>query len=96
MVVFIAPLDFGLVLGGLRDFFSTKMTWAIGKYTKMGTAKKWSPTDPRHFEGRTLRELQDRLVEAEKFVRDHPQFEYGWHNEYRQELRRRIAERIGK
>ena len=96
MVVFIVQFDFGLVLVGLLDSSSTKMTWAIGKDTKMGTNKKWSPTDPRHFEGRTLRELQDRLVEAEQFARDHPQFEYGWHNEYRQELKRRIAERIGK
>jgi rRNA maturation protein Nop10 len=96
MVVFIVQFDFGLVLVGLLDSFSTKMTWAIGKDTKMCTAKKWSPTDPRHFEGRTLRELQDRLVAAEKFARDHPQFEYGWHNEYRQELKRRIAEQIGK
>jgi hypothetical protein len=35
-------------------------------------------------------------VEAEQFARDHPQFEFGWHNLYRQELRRRIAEKIGK
>ena len=62
----------------------------------MSSAKKWSPTDPRHFEGKTLRELQDRLMEAEQFARDHPQFELGWHNEYRQELKRRIAEQIGK
>ena len=62
----------------------------------MGSAKKWSPTDPGHFEGKTLGELQDRLVEAEQFARNHPQFENGWHNEYRQELRRRIAEQIGK
>jgi|694.fasta_scaffold123037_3 hypothetical protein len=58
--------------------------------------KKWSPTDPRHFEGKTINELQDRLVDAEQFAKDHPQFEYGWHNEYRQELKRRIAEKIGK
>ena len=62
----------------------------------MSATKKWSPTDPKHFEGKTLRELQDRLVEAEQFVRDHPQFQHGWHNEYRQELRRRIAGQIGK
>ena len=62
----------------------------------MGTAKKWSPTDPQHFEGKTIRELQLRLAEAEQFPQRHPQFELGWHNEYRQELRRRIAEQIGK
>jgi hypothetical protein len=58
--------------------------------------KKWSSTDPRHFEGKTLRELQDQLVKEEKFAQDHPKFELGWHNEYRQELRKRIAERIGR
>ena len=60
------------------------------------STKKWSPTDPRHFEGKSLRELQQRLVEAEQFARDHTQFQTGWHNEYRQELRCRIAEHIGK
>jgi hypothetical protein len=58
--------------------------------------KKWSPTDPKHFEGKTLKELQKRLVEAEDFANKHADFEYGWHNEYRQELKRRIAEKIGK
>ena len=57
---------------------------------------KWSPTDPLHFEGKTLKELQQRLIEANEFVKKHPEFEYGWHNEYRQELKRYIAERIGK
>lgn len=59
-------------------------------------SKEWSPTDPRHFDGRTLRQLKDRLVQAEEFAKKYPQFEYGWHNEYRQELRRRIAEKIGQ
>ena len=57
---------------------------------------KWSPTDPKHYEGKTLKELQDPLVNAETFVKNHPKFEYGWHNEYRQELKKYIAERIGK
>ena len=57
---------------------------------------KWSPTDPKHYEGKTLKELQDSLVRAEVFVKKHPQYEYGWHNEYRQELKKYIAERIGK
>jgi hypothetical protein len=57
---------------------------------------KWSPTDPKHYEGKTLKELQDSLVNAETFVKNHPKFEYGWHNEYRQELKKYIAERIGK
>ena len=58
--------------------------------------KKWSPTDPKHYEGKTLKELEDSLVNAETFVKNHPQYEYGWHNEYRQELKKYIAERIGK
>ena len=58
--------------------------------------KRWSPTDPKHYEGKTLKELQDSLVRAETFVKNHPQYEYGWHNEYRQELKKYIAERIGK
>ena len=62
----------------------------------MKNKTKWSPTDPKHFEGKTLSELKEQLVEAEKFVQNHPKFELGWHNEYRQELRRRIAERIGR
>lgn len=57
---------------------------------------KWSPTDPRNFEGKTLAELQHQLRESEYFVQQHPQFAYGWHNEYRQELKRRIAEKIGR
>lgn len=57
---------------------------------------KWSPTDPLHFEGKTLKELQQRLIEANEFVKKHPEFEYGWYNEYRQELRKRIADSIGK
>ncbi len=58
--------------------------------------KRWSPTDPKHYEGKTLKELEDSLVNAETFVKNHPKFEYGWHNEYRQELKKYIAERIGK
>jgi len=58
--------------------------------------ERWSPTDPKHYEGMTLKELQDSLVNAETFVKNHPKFEYGWHNEYRQELKKYIAERIGK
>ena len=58
--------------------------------------ERWSPTDPKHFEGKTLKELQDSLVKAEESVKKHPQFEFGWHNEYRQELKRRIADKIGR
>jgi len=58
--------------------------------------KMWSPVDPKHYEGKTLKELQDSLVNANEFTEKHPKFEYGWHNEYVQELKRRIAEKIGK
>ena len=58
--------------------------------------KKWSPVDPRHFEGKSLSELQKFLVQAKEFSQEHPEFQFGWHNEYIEELRRRIAERIGK
>tara|TARA_R110000868_G_scaffold67757_1_gene200816 strand:+ start:352 stop:537 length:186 start_codon:yes stop_codon:yes gene_type:complete len=58
--------------------------------------KKWSPTDPAHFLGLTIRQLEARLLEAEKFVEKYPQFQLGWHNEYRHELKRQIAEKIGK
>ena len=62
----------------------------------MGKPKMWSPTDPKHFEGKTLKELQASLVNAEAFTEKHPKFEFGWHNEYVQELKRRIAEMIGR
>jgi hypothetical protein len=52
--------------------------------------------DPRHFEGKTIRELQEMLKQAEEFVKKYPQFEYGYQNEYRQELRKYIAEKIGR
>jgi hypothetical protein len=58
--------------------------------------KKWSPVDPMHFEGKSLSELQKSLVQAKEFSQKHPEFQFGWHNEYVEELRRRIAERIGK
>ncbi len=57
--------------------------------------KYWSSTDPKHFEGKSVSELQKRLIDADKFAIKNPQFEFGWHNEYRQELKRRIAEMIG-
>ena len=57
---------------------------------------KWSPTDRNHYEGKTLRQLQDMLVRAEQFMKDHPQFQFGWANEYRCELTRRIADMIGR
>lgn len=62
----------------------------------MGKDRMWSPTDSKHFEGKTLTELHKALENAEKFAQEYPQFEFGWHNEYRQELRRRIAEMIGR
>lgn len=62
----------------------------------MTTSPKWSATDPRHFEHLSLSALQGDLARAERFAKDYPQFEFGWHNEYRSELKRRIAEMIGK
>jgi hypothetical protein len=58
--------------------------------------KTWSPVDPRHFEGKSLSELQKRLFQAKEFCVQHPEFQFGWYNEYVEELRRIIAERIGK
>ena len=58
--------------------------------------KKWSPINPEWFEGKTIRELQDRLKEAERFAGKFPQFAIGWHNEYMQELRKHIADKIGR
>lgn len=58
--------------------------------------KRWSPTDPKHFEGKTTKELQQMLKQAEEFSEKHFQFKFGWHNEYVQELKKRIAESIGK
>lgn len=60
------------------------------------TNKQWSPTDSKHFEGKTLKELQQSLKLAEDWQKKQPLFQYGWYNEYVQELRRRIAESIGR
>lgn len=62
----------------------------------MNKQEKWSPTDPVHFEGKSTSELHQELVRANEFADKHPEFKFGWHNEYCQELKRRIAERIGK
>lgn len=59
----------------------------------MTNTKRWSTTE---FLGLTVRQLEARLVEAEKFTEKHPQFELGWHNEYRHELKRLIADKIGR
>lgn len=61
----------------------------------MSRRKQWSPTDPRHFDGKSCSELQKALKRAEEFCEKYSEFQLGWHNEYRQELRRRIAEKIG-
>lgn len=58
--------------------------------------KKWSPTDPKHFEGKSLADLQKELKRANAFTEQHTAFQLGWHNEYVQELKRRIAEQIGR
>ena len=56
----------------------------------------WSPTDPKHFAGMSASDLRRRLEQAVAFSKKHPQFQLGWHNEYVQELKRRIAESIGR
>jgi len=58
--------------------------------------KTWSPVDPKHFEGKSLSDLQKSLVKAKQLAEEYPIFQQGWHNEYTNELRRRIAESIGK
>lgn len=62
----------------------------------MSKRSKWSPTDPKHFEGKSLPDLQRELARAQEFTRNHPAFEQGWHNEYVHELKRRIANQIGR
>ena len=59
----------------------------------MTNTKRWSATE---FLGLTVRQLETRLAEANKFASEHPQFQQGWHNEYRHELKRQIAEKIGR
>jgi hypothetical protein len=58
--------------------------------------KRYNPTNPKHFEGKSAKELQTMLSEALEFSKRHPQFQYGWHNEYIQELRKRIADTVGR
>lgn len=62
----------------------------------MSKRSKWSPTDPKHFEGKSLPDLQRELVRANAFTDKDPAFGQGWHNEYVQELKRRIADQIGR
>jgi hypothetical protein len=49
-----------------------------------------------HYASKSIKELQQYLKKAEQFSQKYPQFKDGWHNEYIHDLRRRIAERIGK
>jgi hypothetical protein len=49
-----------------------------------------------HYASMSIKELEDRLKKANEFVEKYPQFEFSWHNEYRQMLKLRIAERIGR
>jgi hypothetical protein len=49
-----------------------------------------------HLASKSTKELQDMLKKSQEFVTNHPQFEYGWHNDYIQKLKLKIAERIGK
>ena len=49
-----------------------------------------------HYASKSTKELEALLKQAQEFVKEHPQFEFGWHNDYVQKLKARIAERIGK
>jgi hypothetical protein len=49
-----------------------------------------------HYASKSTKELEALLKQAEKFVKEHPKFEHGWHNDYRQMLKLKIAERIGR
>lgn len=62
----------------------------------MKTKKQYSADESKHFEGESLKQLQERLYSAEQFIKNYPKFEFGWHNEYLQDIKRVIAEKIGK
>jgi hypothetical protein len=49
-----------------------------------------------HYASKSTKELEALLKQAEQFVKEHPKFEFSWHNEYRQMLKLKIAERIGR
>lgn len=49
-----------------------------------------------HYASMSIKELEALLKKATEFVEKYPQFEFSWHNEYRQMLKMRIAERIGR
>ena len=49
-----------------------------------------------HYASKSTKELEALLKKAQEFVKEHPQFEYSWHNDYIHRLKLRIAERIGK
>lgn len=49
-----------------------------------------------HYASKSLKQLEADLKKAQEFVKQYPQFEHSWHNEYIHTLRLKIAERIGK
>lgn len=49
-----------------------------------------------HYASKSTKELEALLKKAQEFVKQYPQFEHSWHNEYIHSLKLRIAERIGK
>lgn len=59
-------------------------------------SNKNSHLNPKQFEGKSLKELQIMLKSSLEFADKFPQFQTGWHNEYIHELRKKIAEKIGK
>ena len=49
-----------------------------------------------HYASKSTKQLEADLKKALEFVKEYPQFEHSWHNEYIHTLRLKIAERIGK
>lgn len=49
-----------------------------------------------YYASKSTKQLEALLKKATEFVEKYPQFEFSWHNEYRQKLKLLIAERIGR
>lgn len=55
-----------------------------------------TPEQIARWKAKTTRELEADLKKGQEFVKEYPQFEHSWHNEYLHLLKREIAERIGR
>jgi hypothetical protein len=49
-----------------------------------------------HYASKSTKQLQEMLKEAQGFIQRHPKLEQGMPNEYVHDLKRRIAERVGR